>query len=424
MSGSTGPQSSASERLSQAGRRLLTLGDGAPLTFTSAIDGAPRWAAGLAAGLQAAILSLSVVVAPTLAAYVATSADPSNDEIGWLRSVGVGSGIWLLGHGVPLPAGGVAVTLMPLGITMLAVFACFASARRSGRPSWSGYSTAVGGYVLVVLVVALAIGADALGIVRAVVGGVCIGALGLGVGLLSQADAPPLPALTRPLWSRVSGVVRAGAAAGVLAAALLVAVGVLVTVGWIVAGRETIADVGHSLELDGIGSVVLAIAQLALVPNLVGWALAYVAGPGFAVGAGSHFAASGVVSGPLPAVPLLGALPAGGLVELTTWLPAVLLLVGAAAGWYLHLRLPRGEWWHAVGACGTLAISAGIGVGVLVSLASGSAGPERMTEVGASGLLVGLAVAAGLALGSAAVVLPASIDVRDAVRRVWYRLRG
>jgi len=403
---------------------LLTLGDGAPRSFSSAIDGAPRWAAGLAAGLQAAILSLSVVVVPTLAAYVATSADPSNDDIGWLRSVGVGAGIWLLGHGVPLPAGGVAITLMPLGITMLAAFACFVSARRSGRPAWSGYAAAIGGYVLVVLVVALAIGAGPLGLVRSLIGGVCLGALGLGAGLLSQAGAPSLQALTRPLWSRVPAVVRAGTAAGVLAAALLVAVAVLVTAGWIVAGRETIADVGHSLELDGIGSIVLAIGQLAFVPNLVGWALAYVAGPGFAVGAGSHFAASGVVSGPLPALPLLGALPAGGLVELTTWLPAVLLVVGAAAGWYLHARLSRGEWWHAVLACGALAVTAGIGVGALASFASGSAGPERMTQIGASGLLVGLAVAAGVALGCAAVVLPASVDVRDAVRRVWSRLRA
>ncbi|MGV8965734.1 MAG: DUF6350 family protein [Cellulomonas sp.] len=424
MSGSTGPQSSASERLSQAGRRLLTLGDNAPRSLSSAIDGAPPWAAGLAAGVQAAILSLAVVVAPTLAAYVATSADPSNDNIGWMRSVGVGSGIWLLGHGVPLPADGVSITLMPLGITMLAVFACFVSARRSGRPAWSGYSAAVGGYVLVVLLVALAIGAGPLGLLRSLVGAVCIGALGLGAGLLSQAGAPPLQGVTRPLWRRVPVVARVGATAGVLAAALLVAVAVMVTVGWIIAGRETIADVGHSLELDGIGSVVLAIGQLALVPNVVGWALAYLAGPGFAVGAGSHFAASGVVSGPLPALPLLGALPAGGLAELTTWLPAVLLLVGAAAGWYLSARLPRGEWWHAVLACGALAVTAGSGVGVLVSLASGSAGPARMTEVGGSGLLVGLAVAAGVALGSAAVVLPASVDVRDAVRRVWFRLRG
>ncbi|WP_407341495.1 DUF6350 family protein [Pengzhenrongella phosphoraccumulans] len=424
MSGSTGPQSSASERLSQAGRRLLTLGDPAPRSPGSAIDGAPRWAAGLAAGLQAAILSLAVVVAPTLAAYVATSADPSNDDIGWLRSVGVGSGIWLLGHGVPLRAGGVAITLMPLGITMLAVFACFASARRSGRPAWSGYAAAIGGYLLVVLGTALAISFGPLGIVRALVGGACVSALGLGAGLLSHADAPPLRNLTRPLWIRVSGVVRAGATAGLLAAALLVAVAVLVTVGWIVAGRETIVDVGNSLELDPIGSAVLVIAQLALVPNLVGWALAYVAGPGYAVGAGSHFAASGVVSAPLPALPLLGALPTGSLTALTSWLPVVLVVVGAVAGWWLHGRLPRDLWWHGLLACGALALAAGIVVGAGVSLASGSAGPARMSEVGASGLIVGLVVAGGVGLGSALVVLPASIEFRAAVAGAWRRLRG
>ncbi|RYV52274.1 hypothetical protein EUA98_04495 [Pengzhenrongella frigida] len=410
--------------MAQAGRRVLTIGDRTPKDGGSGIDGAPRWAAGLAAGVQAAILSLAVVVAPTLAAYVATSADPTNDDVGWLRSVAVGAGIWLLGHGVPVAAGAVTVTLVPLGITLLALFACFASARRSGRAAWSGYAASVGGYVAVVTVVAIAVSAGALGVGRAVVGAAAIGAVGLGAGLLSQPGAPPLRTVSRPVWIRVPGFVRAGAAAGAVAIALLVGVAVTLTVVWIVAGRETITSVGQSLALDAIGGTVLAVAQLALVPNLVVWALAYVAGPGFVVGAGSHFAAGEVVAGPLPALPLLGALPApGGSTDLTTWWPLALVGVGALAGWYLHSRLARGTWWHPVLASAVVAGVAGMGTGVLVSLASGSAGPARMTEVGASGLLVGLAVAAGVALGSVLVALPASIEVRAAVARAWGRFR-
>ena len=400
------------------------MGDRVPRAVGSAIDGAPPWAAGLAAGLQAAMLSLAVVVAPTLAAYVATSADPTNDDVGWLRSVGVGAGIWLLGHGVPLAAGGVAVTLMPLGITLLALFACFASARRSGRPAWSGFAAAVGGYLVVVIVVGVSVSVGPLGLARAVVGGACIGAIGLGAGLLSQADAPKLRTLSRPLWIRVPAHVRAGATAGVLATALLVGVGVLVTAGWIVVGRATITGVGQSLELDAIGGAVLAMAQLALVPNLVGWALAYLAGPGFAVGAGSHFAATGIVAGPLPALPLLGALPApGGSSALTAWSPLVLVAVGAIAAWYLHARLPEGPWWHVPTAAVVAGATAGLGVAVLVALASGSAGPARMTVVGASGLLVGLWVVLGVGLGCLLVLLPARAEVRTEVARLWRGVR-
>ena len=403
---------------------MLMADDGAPRTFAGAVDGAPRWAAGLAAGLQAAILSLAVVVAPTLAAYVATSADPSNAEVGWLRSVAVGSAIWLLGHGVPMQAGGVAITLMPLGITLLAEYSCYASARRSGYATRSGFAAALGGYLTVVCGVALAVAPGAVGMVRAVVGGAVVGAVGLGAGLLARPEAPRLRDLTRPLWIRVPGAVRAGIAAGVLAAALLVGVAVLVVVGWIVVGRGTVTEVAQSLDLDVIGGAVLAVAQVTLVPDLVGWALSYVAGPGFAIGAGSQFAGTGIVAGPLPALPLLGVLPQpGGSFAVSTWWPVALVVIGAVAGWWLHQRLPRGTWWHPLLAVAAAAGVAGIATGTFAGLASGSAGPGRMTEVGASGLLVGLAVAAGTASGLALVVLPLSTEVRAGAARLWRRLR-
>jgi len=406
--------------------------DGTPRSGVSTIDGAPGWAAGLAAGLQAAILSLAVVVAPTLAAYVATSADPSNAEVGWLRSVAVGVGIWLLGFGVPLQAGGVTVTLMPLGITALAVFSCYASARRSGHAAWSGFAAAVGGYVVVVGGAAIAVSGEPVGIVRAVVGGAVVGALGLGTGLLARSESPSLRDLSRPLWSRVPVAVRAGAVAGALAIALLVGVAAVVVAGWIVAGRESVTQVGASLGLDAIGATVLVVAQLALVPDLVLWALAYVAGPGFTVGAGSLFAPAHVVAGPLPALPLLGALPTAGAVnQLTPWWPVALALVGVVAGAWLHGRILRGGWRLHVLACGAGASVAALGAGFLVELASGSAGPGRMTEIGASGLFVGLAVglavalgiALGIALGTALVVLPSTVEIRAEVGRAWRRVR-
>ena len=58
----------------------------------------------------------------------------------------------------------------------------------------------------------------------------------------------------------------------------------------------------------------LAVAELAYLPNLVVWALAWLTGAGFAVGAGTHFAPDDVVGGALPAVPMLGALPSADVV--------------------------------------------------------------------------------------------------------------
>ena len=190
------------------------------------------------------------------------------------------------------------------------------------------------------------------------------------------------------------------------------------------AGHQTITHVGASLGLDAIGGTVLAAAQVMLVPNLVLWALAYLAGPGFVVGAGSLYSAGGVLAGSLPALPLVGALPTGGgTSSLNFCWPVALVLVGAVAGWWLHTRLPGGAWWHPVLACGAAALATGVGSGLLVAFASGSAGPGRMADVGASGVVVGLTVALGAAIGLVLVVLPSSTDMREAVNGAWSRLR-
>lgn len=411
------------ETLSRWGHRLLTADDGSRRTFTGSVDGAPRWVAGLAAGLQAALLSLAVVVVPTVAAYVATSADPSNQDVGWLHAVGVGAGVWLLGHGAPLDVGGVRVSLIPLGVTALALFSLYASARRSGRATGGGYAAGLAAYVLVALAVALMSGHS--DVLRAVLGSACVAAVGLGAGLAAQRGAPSLRDLSVPVWRRLPAPARVGGVAGVMMVAGLVVVASGLVVGWLLGGRASIADVATSLGVDVVGGTVLTLVQLALVPDLVVWALAYVAGPGFSVGAGTHLTASQVVSGPLPALPLLGALPGPDSTNAwTAWWPLVTVLVGAGAGWWLHTRLRAGQWWHPLVACLTAALVAGATAGTLVALGSGSVGPGRMAQVGGSGLLVGTAVALGTLVGAGLVALPFNPEVRSEAARRWQRARS
>lgn len=420
MSGSSGGPG-ATETLARWGHRLITADDGTRRSLTGSVDGGPRWLGGLAAGVQAALLSLAVVVVPTVASYVATSADPSNQDVGWLRSVGVGAGLWLLGHGVPLGVDGVRVTLVPLGLTALALFGAYASARRSGQASRSGWVAGVAGYVAVALLVALLSGG---GLVRAGVGSGLVAAAGLGAGLLGHPGAPSLRDVTHPVWRRAPAPVRVGGTAGLMAAAALVFVACGVLVGWLLAWRASVGGVVTSLGVDVVGWTTLALAQVALVPDVVAWALAFIAGPGFAVGSGTHFTAAEIVSGPLPALPLLGAMPAPGSTNgLTAWWPLVTVVVGAGAGWWLHRRSRTGAWWHPLVSCATAAAVAGLATGTLVGLASGSIGPGRMGEVGASGVLVGTAVALGTLVGSALAALPAHPEVRSEASRHWRRVR-
>lgn len=385
----------------------------------SATDGSPRWVSGVLAGAQAALLSLLVVVMPALAAYVATSADPANADVGWTRSVGVGAALWLLGHGGALRAGGATITLVPLGITGLVLFACYASARRSSHRTVSAWLSGVGGYLAVVLLVLLlAGGAGPLGagvgaVVRLAVGATAVAALGLGAGV---ARPRRVRAATHRWWGRLDHPVRAGAVGGLVATSALIGAAALLTGFWVLSGRAAAGDVVAGLGVDTFGGLLLAVAQLAVAPDLVAWAFAWLAGPGFTVGAGTAYAPSGVVAGPLPALPMLGALPTegGGLVQ---WAPLATVAVGLLAGAWLHRRLVVTRARDVLVAVGVAALTSGLlGAGV-AALGSGAAGPGRLAVVGASPGAVGLAVAAGTLLGAGLLAVPADGVVRATVAR-------
>lgn len=382
---------------------------------------------GLLAGVQAALLSVLVVVTPALAAYVATSADPANAEIGWSRSVAVGAVLWLMGHGGVIQVDGATISLVPLGITALALFTAHASARRSAQPVRSAWLAGIGGYLAVVVVVLLAVSdAGPLGtgtgsVIRTLLGAVLIAAVGLGSGVVRCGRWREV---TRPVWSAVPPLVRAGVRAGVMVTALLVTVAAALAGTWAISGRAAAGDVVDGLGLDTFSGLLLAVAQLAIAPNLVVWAVAWVAGPGFAIGAGTVFAPAEVVSGPLPALPLFGALPSEGVAGgPLRWVPVLVVLAGALAGWWLHRRVPPRTWSQPFLVAGCTALAAGVVTGGLVALAGGSAGPGRLAVVGAAGVTVGTVVAGLTLVGALLVTVPMDPVVRAAVRQRLGRKR-
>lgn len=411
----------------RTGRRPVLGEDPAPRFFVSDLDGAPRWVGGLLAGLQAALLPLSVVVLPAVAAYVVTSADPSNDDIGWTHAVAIGARFWLLAHGVPMSAAG--VSLIPLGLTCIVLWTCMVSARRSGYASRSALGAGVACYVGVVLVVALACRVSGLGLLLAVFGSGVLSTLGLSAGLLRRPEARRLSDLARPVLSRVPAPVRAGVAAGCMLPAVLLLLAGLLAAVWTLAGRATIVDIVRGLGVDAVGGTVLAFGELAFVPNFVLWAFAWIVGPGFAIGTGTSFTVAGVQSAPLPAVPLLGALPqpsaTGGVLVAV---PVLAVIVAAAVAWRLRRRFeshgPGDPWWAAV----AFAVTSGLVVALATAASAGGIGPGRMAMLGPSPLRVGGMVAAAALVGGLLVLLPADRHVRAGVaawgRRTWGEVRG
>lgn len=209
----------------------------------------------------------------------------------------------------------------------------------------------------------------------------------------------------RPAWAHVPGDVVRGAAAAVTGvvgvAGLAVAAAALLRGGQMVALFE-------ALRTDGLGVVVIGLAQLAYLPTLVAWAVAWIAGPGFAIGAGTAVSPTGTVLGVVPGVPLLGLVPDSS----SSWALIVVLVpigAGAFAGWLLRSRQVSAGFEasfgsRAVTAVGVAVLAAGVGA-LLAALSRGSLGPGRLAVAGPEPGPVALALGLEVLVGAAILLL-------------------
>ncbi|WP_210507309.1 DUF6350 family protein [Naasia sp. SYSU D00057] len=221
---------------------------------------------------------------------------------------------------------------------------------------------------------------------------------GLAVGWRLRTRGEPGSLLARAgIRGDRAALLREGARAGAAAVASLLAASAVLVAVLLAFGYAQVVTMYESLQGDVLGGAALTLGQLAILPNLVLWAAAWLVGPGFAIGAGSSVSPLGTVLGPVPGLPILGALPAGDL----SWgflgllVPLVPAFVCAAL---LRPRLDRALGLPAspveCAAAGAAAgATGGLVLGLLTWAASGSAGPGRLSEVGASPLLVGLVAA-------------------------------
>ncbi|WP_402461601.1 cell division protein PerM [Isoptericola aurantiacus] len=372
---------------------------------------------GVWAAAQAWVLSYAVVALLAVSAVLdAPSAAGSDGGLG--AGVSVATGLWLLGHGVPLAASGATVTVVPLGVTALALFTVHVAAKRSAVPTLAAWIGGTMTYAAgtVALAVALDLGSTAatadpaeiaVQVGAALLGGLVIGGGGQALGMFSAPDGPLLAGITPRLDRYLPDTARLGLRAGVVGVALLVGLGALLAGTWLVLGRGTSAEITAGLGADWLGTALLLLGQAALVPNLVVWATAWLAGPGFAVGAASAFSPAGTEAGPLPALPMLGALPGEAWsTPYAVWVPVLVVGCGAVAGWFVWRQLDpalvrvRDLVWVMAGT----AVAAGVVTMLLQWLAGGSAGVDALSQVGADPLLTGALVAAEVGGGAAVVV--------------------
>jgi hypothetical protein len=342
--------------------------------------------------------------------------------VGWFASDAGGHGTtrdalrvatdgWLLGQGsnLHLTAGAASatVTAMPLGLTLfcvyvahrLGVWAATTSAVDDLRSLGLGAVVMAGVYALVALVCAVVASTPTaeMSLLGAFGGAFLIALVGGGTGLVRGAQDVVDWRARVPESARA---IAAGAIATVLllvvASSVLVAVTLLLDLG-------TAANVLSRLHADVSGGLLYTALVAMVAPNAVLLSGSYLLGPGFAVGTGTLVSPAAVVLGPVPAFPLLAALPSPGTPP--DWLAGLVAapVVAAVVGAVLMLRRHPVLSYEAGAARGLgSGVVAGVLTTALVALAGGSVGPGRMADVGAP--LLDTLISATVAMGVGGLV--------------------
>lgn len=366
-------------------------------------DALPGWASGLVTGALAAIVSLVAVIAPALAAVAAAPAAGAG-AVDWSAGAAIASKLWLLAHGVPVATDLATFTLVPLGLSLVCLTVLVATAQRFMDRSWMAVALAAASYAFVVGSVAGLVWVPSPGgstvVTRAVLGALVLAVPGAVIGRVRAHG------LTVDALELVPAPIRVGTRIAAAAVALSLGAASLVAIAWALAERHTMAETATGLGVDGVGGVVLALGETAYAPTLVVWALAWLTGIGFRIGDDTLWAPSQLLTGALPEVPLLGALPtaSGGLL---VWAPLLLVFVGAVARAAMHRRIPAWRADAAVLVAEVIAVT--LMTAALAGLSSGAIGPGRLAVTGPDAWAVGLAAALLIGAGHLLVLLITAI---------------
>lgn len=390
------------------------------------------------AAIEAAAVALAglvVVVVPAVVIWVVTfglAAQPAD-------VFAVALAVWFLAHGVPMEITvgaesalelGAApedlaftLSLAPLGIALISVVLAVRAGWRLSSRGGVGVAGVLGGFAgfgTVALLLLPFTGSTiawphwgAAGAVGAVYGVAALVAFVVRAGLdgqpwwewsvrgFRQAAGRVVPAhVAASLPSRAAETLRLASGA-MLALSIIAATGFALS---LVLGYIEITSLTQGLQLDPLGAIVLFLVQTAYLPVALVWTLSWFVGSGFAIGSATSVTPFETLLGPLPALPLFGALPQGwGPVAVLA--PMLVVLAGVGVGVLAARRtaLHRFGWAAAVLVPLCAAVLVGLAVAALCVFASGGIGPDRLAVTGAhpwiTGGLAAGEIGGGLVLG-------------------------
>jgi ABC-type amino acid transport substrate-binding protein len=345
-------------------------------------------------GLVAAAGTLLVCLGAGVTGWFLTDGGAHGEPRDGLRT---GALAWLMGHGSGVLVDGVAVSAVPLGITVMCAWTLWRVGQRvgvsvsghgpdveeiaDGQRDWTVPVAVVllsAGYVVVAVLTSTLAATPATDpsaprvVTWALLLCLLAGAPGIAVGSGRAAIwTSYLPASVRAS----GGIVRRLLLLWLAVSALAFAVALL-------SDLSTAANVLSQLDADAGATLLILVVSLLLLPNALAFSGSYLLGPGFTVGTGTLVAPSVVVLGPLPSFPMLAALPEEGpTASWTAWLIVLPPLVAFLAVVLHQRRAPlfRYEEGAVRGVSG--GVVAGLLFGLVASLAGGAVGPGRMQDV-------------------------------------------
>jgi hypothetical protein len=359
-------------------------------------------------GSLAAVWAVAVGVAILMVCVLIVWATDSRSGAGAGAALRLALQLWLAAHKVPLHVGAGSLAVPPLGLTLGLSFVVARAAAvlaRGHRVQTLSGVLSVGVAVAVpyaVLAAFVAAAANSTPVrpspLAALLAGLVVGWLAATWGAARGTGS--VRGLTTGLPPSLATALPAAAVA---AAALLVA-GMLLTLGSLAVHARTAADLADGLGGGVIAHLALLVLDAMLLPNAAATAVGYLAGPGFAVGAGTSVSMGGAHVGAMPSLPLLAAVPhAGATAPVRVFAIVVLLAVGGLIGW----RVARQDTdvWRAGGLAVLTAAITGVLAALAVAVAGGPAGAGRMGTVGASPWQVGLVLTAELGFVAALVAV-------------------
>jgi len=355
----------------------------------------PLVAVALLGGIGTAAATLVVCLAIGILGWFISDMGAHGEPSDALRVAALG---WLVGHGSGVLISGVAVTVVPLGLTLVLAWAMWQVAVRVGDSvSLHGpdvNALADGERDLTVPVVAglFTLGYAGTALVTAIVAGTpetapsIAGVFAWSVGLCVVVALPAIAVGSgrAALW--ITLLPRAAVDVLVMVRSILLwwfAVSTLVFFAALFADFTTSINVVSQLHLDLGGIILYSLLAVLVLPNAVLFSSAYALGPGFTVGVGTTVTPTAVTLGPLPMFPMLAALPDNGAPP--AWVAAVMALGPLTAFWAVcrvsRVR-PALRWSEGALRGVSAGVVAGLLLAVLSGVAGGAVGPGRMADVG------------------------------------------